>query len=418
MQQRMVKRALFWCVVPIVLGSWVLSTLPTRAAPPSAPFRLSAPPLRLTPTPLVDPSGSMASFQRALARTDSARGADGITRVLYIGDSAVVGDGVTGALRRILQKRYGDAGAGFLVAGRPWPWYRHRDVRHDGSGWQYEGVHNKLNARERLYGMGYLRAFAAGKGARASFATSRDAGTGQAVSRFEVFYLEQPHGGGFSLSVDGVLSREVATEGAVRRAGYVSVDVPDGAHELVLETTGGGPVRVYGVAMERARPGVMVDAIGINGVHATHLVGKDPMLKEHLSHRKPDLIAVQLGTNLKSKMPVGNYADEMRQILTFMRAAVPTASCLVVTPFDRTTVPVDESEPTPAYIPKIVEALKGVARDTGCAYWSAFDAMGGKGSFRRWQRLGLANYDGMHLAHEGYDALAESLAGALLPGAH
>ena len=397
-------------VVPFVLISWAFVSVTTRAAP-------SATPPPLTPAPLVDPARSLDRFHQALSRTQTARGPDGIARILYIGDSAVVGDGMTGALRRILQTRYGDAGAGFLMVGKPWPWYRHRDVRHDGSGWDYEGVHNKLNARERLYGLSYLRAVASGKGAHATFATSRDAGTGQAVGRFEVFYLEQPNGGSFALQVDGGPARAVTTEGAVRQAGYVSVDVPDGAHELSLETTGGGPVRLFGVAMERARPGVVLDAIGINGAHATHLVGNDRVLREHLAHRKPDLIAVQLGTNLKSRMPVGNYANEMRQILTFMRATVPTASCLVVTPFDRTTVPVVESEPTPAYIPKVVEALKSVAHDTGCAYWSAYDTMGGKGSFRRWQRLGLANYDGMHLAHEGYDALAASLAKVLLPGA-
>jgi lysophospholipase L1-like esterase len=411
MPEWMLKRSIRPFVAPFVLVSWAFVCVTTRAAP------LATPPT-LTPAPIIDPNHSLTGFYQALSRTQAAHGAEGITRVLYIGDSAVVGDGLTGALRRILQRRYGDAGAGFLMVGKPWPWYRHRDVRHDGSGWQYEGVHNKLNARERLYGLSYLRAFASGKGAHATFATSKDQGFGQAVSRFEGFYLEVPHGGSFTLQVDGGPARTVATKGTVRRAGYVSVDVPDGAHELSLEAVGGGPVRVYGVAMERARPGVVLDAIGINGAHATHLVGNDRMLRDHLVHRKPDLIAIQLGTNLKSRMPVANYANEMRQILTFMRATVPTASCLVVTPFDRTTVPVVESEPTPPYIPKVVEALKSVAHDTGCAYWSAYDTMGGKGSFRRWQRLGFANYDGMHLGHEGYDALAESFANVLLPGAH
>ena len=54
---------------------------------------------------------------------------------------------------------------------------------------------------------------------------------------------------------------------------------------------------------------------------------------------------------------------------------------------------------------------------TGCAYWSAFDSMGGAGSFRRWQRSGLSRADGMHLSHEGYEMLAERLATALLSGA-
>jgi lysophospholipase L1-like esterase len=365
--------------------------------------------------PVVDPRGSMRAFHQALART---RSGGHVTRVLFVGDSAVVSDGLTGALRRILQLRYGDAGAGFLAVGRPWPWYRHRAVRHDGSGWEHVGVHNRMSGRQRDFGLAFLRAESIERSGRATFATSTGTDTGGAVGRFDVFYLEQPQGGAFALRVDGGPPREVATRSERRRAAYLTLDVPDGAHELSIESLGGGKVTVFGVAMERPRAGVVVDAIGVNGAHATHMLANDPaMLREHLQRRKPDLFALQLGTNLKNRMPIANYAAEMRQLVAQLRGAVPGASCLLVTPFDRTMVPADPAEPTPAYILKVVRALADVARETGCAYWSAFDSMGGAGSFRRWQRAGLSRGDGMHLTNEGYDMLAERFASALLAGA-
>jgi lysophospholipase L1-like esterase len=402
-----VKRSVGWVVAALVMTAVGFVAMPLAADRPPAPVDV----------PLVDPRGAMRGFREALARTRTkAPGA--LTRVLFLGDSAVVSDGLTGSLRHILQLRYGDAGAGFLAVGRPWPWYRHRAVRHDGDGWEYQGVHNRMTARERGFGLGFVRAEAFGKGAHASFATSTGTDTGGAVGRFEVFYLEQPHGGSFALRIDGGTPREVNTRGERRRAAYLTLDVPDGAHELSLEALGGGPIAIFGVTMERPQAGVVVDAIGINGAHATHMLANEPaLLREHLAHRKPDLIAVQLGTNLKNRMPIANYAAEMRKLLTQMRAAVPGASCLLVTPYDRTTLPPDDAAPTPPYIPKVARALMDVARDTGCAYWSAFESMGGEGSFRRWQRSGLSRADGMHLSHEGYDLLAERLAAALLVGA-
>ncbi len=392
-------------VVLVLVACAVLDLTLTRAE--STPL--------LRPVPIVDANAGLLSFRNALSRTASR---SGVTRVLYIGDSAVVGDGLTGVLRRVLQLRYGDAGAGFLAVGRPWPWYRHHDVKHGGEGWEYEGVHNRLTAKERMFGLGFLRGVAQGRRASAYFGTEDDTPVGRHVGRFELFYLEQPGGGELSVSVDGALARTLSTDAAQRGPGYFELDVPDGAHRLELETSSGRAVRVFGVVMERKRPGVVLDAIGVNGAHATHMLANDPeLLRAHLERRDPNLIIVQLGTNLKTRMPTAKYADEMRSFVSLLRKARPGASCLLITPFDRTTVPPSDEEPTPDYIPKVARALEGVARDTGCAYYSFFDAMGGEGSFRRFQRLGLAQYDGMHLTRDGYEVLADALTHELLKGA-
>ena len=57
----------------------------------------------------------------------------------------------------------------------------------------------------------------------------------------------------------------------------------------------------------------------------------------------------------------------------------------------------------------VLQALPQVAREQGCAWWSARAAMGGERSMVRWQRaepaLGLA--DGVHLTPQGYEHLAD-----------
>src|SRR5256885_12375173 len=62
-----------------------------------------------------DPTGAMAGFYDALSRSE--RG-EATARILHYGDSHVAADWLTGALRRNLQGCFGDAGAGFLLAGQ------------------------------------------------------------------------------------------------------------------------------------------------------------------------------------------------------------------------------------------------------------------------------------------------------------
>jgi len=163
--------------------------------------------------PIVDPRGVLASFRASLQR---ARSGGGPARILYIGDSAIVGDGLTGELRRRLQARYGDGGHGFLFTGKPWPWYVHQNVRHDGAGWDYTGIIHATDRADRLFGLPFLRARSA-LHATAMWGTAMHGPVGQRVSRFEVFYLAQPGGGTFRLRVDGgplVRSRPPQTRAA------------------------------------------------------------------------------------------------------------------------------------------------------------------------------------------------------------
>src|SRR5512133_3072502 len=76
---------------------------------------------------LVDPSGDLARFYSALERTER-REPGAITRIVHYGDSPTTADMITGDVRQMLQKRFGDAGHGFSLVAKPWAWYEHRDV--------------------------------------------------------------------------------------------------------------------------------------------------------------------------------------------------------------------------------------------------------------------------------------------------
>ena len=82
---------------------------------------------------------------------------------------------------------------------------------------------------------------------------------GTKVGRIDVFYLERPKGGRFTVRVDGRDAAEIETAAAELGAGYRRIEVADGPHRIgfVAESR----VRLFGVALERSEPGIVVDSL-------------------------------------------------------------------------------------------------------------------------------------------------------------
>jgi lysophospholipase L1-like esterase len=61
-----------------------------------------------------------------------------------------------------------------------------------------------------------------------------------------------------------------------------------------------------------------------------------------------------------------------------------------------------------ARMPAMIETQRSVALESGVAFWSAFDAMGGSGSMSAWVTRDWAQSDRVHLTRPGYDLLADA----------
>src|SRR5512140_2797545 len=134
-----------------------------------------------------------------------------IARVTYFGDSIVASDFVTATLRRKLQKRFGDAGHGFMLMANAWPGYFHNDVvRFAAPGWQVSRVVGPF-AKDGLYGLGGVSFRAEGPGVFSRFATTTSGAFGRSVSRFVLDYLEQPNGGTLEVKIDGHATETIDT---------------------------------------------------------------------------------------------------------------------------------------------------------------------------------------------------------------
>ncbi len=394
--------------------------IPTKATGPIAKAsRDKLPPIDVEkpPVPIEDPSGkALDGFYRALAQA-ALKQPGAIARVAHYGDSIVTSDYVSGTLRRKLQKQFGDAGHGYMLMANAWPAYFHNDVtRFASKGWKVSRIVGPLTP-DGLYGLGGV-SFRAPPGSRARFGTAKRGTFGRNVSRFEISYLKQPGGGKLRLLLDKQEHSVLDTDSPTTEVAVEVVKVPDGAHELEIVTIKGYS-RVFGVVMERDSSGVVLDALGIQGARVRFLDKiDDAHYAEQLKWRRPNLVIFQFGANESGDgfaYSMADYNRTLKAVLEQTRKALPDAGCLVLGAMDRAEKKAGSLR-TMAVIPAIVKEQKAAAKDTGCAFFNTYRAMGGPGSMAAWVSRGLGQADLTHPTGSGSEVIGSWIFRALMAG--
>jgi lysophospholipase L1-like esterase len=366
--------------------------------------------------PISDEEHVLDPFFERLARTD--RGEPGvITRILHYGDSTIASDYISGTVRRRLQARFGDAGHGFILIANPWEWYFHNDVAHGSEGdWGASRLAGPV-APDGMYGLGGV-SFTSYGGGVAWFGTAGRGDFGRQVARFDLFYLEQPGGGDVELAVRGHPAERFSTRGDAKTARVHSVHVDDGESKLTVRALGGGPARLFGVALERDKPGVVYDALGSHAAMAVYWQRQNRAhWREELALRDPALLVFQYGTNESDlwRLDRAEYEAALGGLVDELHEVAPNVPLLIVAPLDRA----EQREGrllTKRVILDLVAIQQRVARAHGAAFYDTFAAMGGEGSMARWARTKpqLGGGDLTHPTPLGAEVLGDLLADSIV----
>jgi lysophospholipase L1-like esterase len=270
-------------------------------------------------------------------------------------------------------------------------------------------------AKDGLYGLGGVT-FSANSGVIARFGTIDEGAWGRKVSRFEVSYLARPGGGMFELSVDGQHHQNVDTNAETTEVRRAEVSVPDGPHLLELRTRK-GETRGFGVVLERESPGVVLDALGIQGARIRFLDEQDDAhFQGELRWRRPDLVVYQFGANESADgyaYSMEDYLRTMKAVIAQGKEALPNSSCLIVAAMDRARLE-GGVVTSMKIIPLIVEQQAIAARDLDCAFFNTYEAMGGWGAMPKWVRRGLGQADMTHPSGVGAIRIGTWIYGALM----
>ncbi len=388
----------------------------------------------VAPVPIEHPE-ALESFFEGLSTLPPAGSQDlgeDVVRILHFGDSHVAADYWTGEIRRRLQGRFGDAGPGYVMPGRPWRYFRHALARSPkAEGWETAGL--GPDPKDGLYGLSGVALVPA--------PGTQPAALEGDFRVFEAQILSLAPSSCVSIAVDGVtvfagtldgssdptdesdlcsiLDVDPVEGGPAQFARISNAEpLPEGPHRIEIRDACGGLARILGVDLASGRSGVLIDALGVNGAEITALAKwSAPLLSALLSHARPGLAIVSYGTNDigRTDFVFEDYRAECVRVLSGLRAAAPEMPVLVTGPVDRGA----RGRRAPRALlnrnePLVIRALREAAQETGCAFWDAKAAMGGDGAIDRWAAARLAQPDRVHLTGTGYAKLAGLLVDQLL----
>ena len=374
---------------------------------------------------LLDESGSLSKFHEALRLLKQGQDPDRKVRVLVYGASHTAADVYPGYLRAYLQSRFGEGGQGYIPLVRPSKFYRPTAVTLESSrGWKVEHAQTREGRDDGYFGLlgasasstkkkDYTRVIPAEALARSMGAVP------EAKTTYDLYYLRQPGGGRFKVSIDGELVATINTKAKEPAAGYHPITREGPPHEVKVTPVGDGEVRVFGMVLENDQPGVVVDTLGIGGTRAANqLKWNEFVWSDNLRRRAPDLIVLAYGSNesVDEDQPIEVYRRNLRSVLDRLRRSAPAASCMLVGPGDFPIKGADGSFAARPRVTQIVAAQREVSAEAGCAFWDAMEFMGGEGSMVTWAgaQPAMASSDHLHLTRRGYARMGMALTDALM----
>ncbi len=358
---------------------------------------------------LVDTAGVLPALFTLLASAEAAASTSHV-RILQLGDSHTESDAFTGTLRRALATRFGDGGRGFVAPSVP-AW----DVEHSSRG-PWTITRARPGARNGVVGLGFVRATGGLPASEFTVGACGRCRVGTTASRFDVFY--RSHGGSLQYRLDAD-AWQPAPSGS---AAVLSVPVADGNHRLTVRSAGDGAIDVFGIAVERAHAGVVVESAGMIAAQAIHARDLDwSELTREIRERAPDLVLLAFGTNesVSLRRDPAVYERAMETLIERVRAAAPATLIGIVGPPD--VMQRAGGQPGGAYqvaprLLEVVEAARRVARTNRALFIDLLAAMGGAGSMDTWllETPPLAAPDHVHLTSRGHGRLATAFATDLI----
>lgn len=334
-------------------------------------------------------------------------------RVTVWGDSLVASDYFTGELRELLQSQFGGSGHGFIHIGVP-----DRPVTHVGMNVSYAGEWAirtiiRHSAHDPLFGLAGV-AFDASAGPSVRISPQ---GSDRGISRVGVLMFRRAENSSIRVQTpDGAEMRELGGEARSSHVEWIEFNEP----VAWVRLSAFGPDRFFAVLEDGAGPGVVVDNLGLVSSREARLSRIDEdHWKSQVELRGTDLLTFFYGANVADENPMtgerqANYQRGYEEVLN-RAASMEGRDCMVISVLTRGERSGGRVRPV-ASVPGLNEAQRAAANESGCAFWSAYEAIGAEDSAARWHsaRPQLLGADLSHPTRAGYRELSRLFYQALI----
>ncbi len=188
------------------------------------------------------------------------------------------------------------------------------------------------------------------------------------------------------------------------------IKVPATPTNLRIELEGKISADFYGLTLDSNR-GVHIDNVAMRGASGTIFAKSSATNFSRMSRElKPKIIIMQYGGNtvpyLSDSTEVQNYSKYVIHQIKWIKRRTKGVQVLFIGPTDMSTS-INGTMETYKLLPYLNETLMETCLKNEVAYWSMYDAMGGKGSMKLWVDEKLAGSDYTHFTPKGTKIISE-----------
>lgn len=347
-------------------------------------------------------------------------------RIIHYGDSQIEGDRITAYLRNRLQRMYGGNGPGFLPVK---PVYRQISAEIEPSeNWERYAFFDptKTKFSHRKYGayLSVSRFTPYQKGIidsitldslpihKASVTIGKSDDTYAKFRRFTNIGLHYGNcNSPIKISVfnDGTLIQQdsLITDGKYHQYKIRTSTTPT---NLKIELEGKISADFYGLTLDGGSR-VQIDNVAMRGASGTIFANANSAAYSRMVRQlNPKIFIMQYGGNtmpyLKDSTDVDKYAKRIARQVNWIKRRAKKASFIFIGPTDM-CLPVNGKMETYPLLPYLNHKLMQTCLENDVAYWSMYDAMGGKGSMELWVEEKLTAKDYMHFTWKGTKIISE-----------
>jgi lysophospholipase L1-like esterase len=346
-------------------------------------------------------SETLSDFYSELRELENKQ--NGIISIAHIGDSHIQADFLTGAIRRKLHERFGNAGRGFVFPYKIAQSWGPLDIKFTHTGeWHYCDIKRNTS----ICNMG-ASGFTITSSPSSSFTLDAASKASTNASFTKIIFLDN-YGSFLPTTVSGSYSATKLNNHTV-----IYFDEPQDSLEFRPILTNNNLPELQGIILENEQPGILYHALGINGSTVSQYL-RSSGFEGQLAELGINLAIISFGTNdaykSASDFCTSCVINDYRQLIGRIRSKNPKVAILLTTPPDHFYLQRYDNP----NIAKLRDAMLVLAKEENIAVWDLFRVMGGKNTILDWRKQQLARGDLIHFTQEGYKLQGELLYEALM----
>lgn len=321
-------------------------------------------------------------------------------RIAYLGDSMIEGDLLSQTLRTLLQQFYGGNGVGFVPIASQVAQFRRTAIVSSSANWK--DLNFKNTNKQDLFISGHVFFSSGNDWVKVRDNTSKDTTT--VLGKYLLY------GAPTDSSSVTVNKKELMLE---EKLLFNRTLISHNKDKSITVFSADKGLPLFGLSFESDH-GVIVDNFSFRGISGLELGKINSNLLKEINEQNPyDLIIFQYGVNVLYKPNDTNFSWYKRAaipVVNKLKSCFSKADVLIVGTGDR-AFRYPEGYQSAIGIESLIKEQAQLAKQTDCAFFSLYAAMGGKNSMVSWatQNPSLANKDYVHPNALGSRLLAKHL---------